>query len=255
VSLPFKESDRDRVLRMAWSLGAIQSEDELSTASMEMVMSFLGGDQAGFNEISLNSAKMITKIFPITPLGEEVQAQLGKVIQEHPVVRRLIQAPSTGPLRMSDLVPGDRFRHTRTYEMIFRPRGLEHQLTIPLRLDAAQQSGTVYVVNRCHTDFTDDDLGRAMALQPMLAALHAAQQARRPTAEQIEVARVREGVTERELQILGYLPSGMTAEAIGRILRISPRTVRKHLENAYSKLQVHDRIQAVEYCRRHQLLG
>jgi DNA-binding NarL/FixJ family response regulator len=47
----------------------------------------------------------------------------------------------------------------------------------------------------------------------------------------------------------------MTADAIGRARRVSVRTVRKHLENAYGKLGVHDRLQAVAYCRRIGILG
>lgn len=38
------------------------------------------------------------------------------------------------------------------------------------------------------------------------------------------------------------LSTGMTAAAIGRILGISNRTVSKHIQNAYDKLGVHDRL-------------
>jgi len=54
--------------------------------------------------------------------------------------------------------------------------------------------------------------------------------------------------------MLGMVASGMTADAIGRARRISERTVRKHLENAYAKLGTHDRLQTVMYCRRHGIL-
>lgn len=96
------------------------------------------------------------------------------MIREHPVVRRLEKHPTTTPLRMSDLVPAGGFRRTRTYELIFQPRGLEYQLCMPLRVDLAGRSATVYVVNRSHRDFDEQDVGRAVLLQPVLAALHAA---------------------------------------------------------------------------------
>ncbi len=60
-----------------------------------------------------------------------------------------------------------------------------------------------------------------------------------------EENRRRAGLTLREAEILGYLARGLTASAIGRLLRISDRTVSKHLENAYRKLDCGDRLVAV----------
>jgi DNA-binding CsgD family transcriptional regulator len=249
-----RESDRERVLETAWSLGGIRDEDELSSAAMAVALTYFGGDEAGYNDISLAGGRFTAKIFPVSPLGEKIRGALGEVIREHPVVRRLEQHPTTTPLRMSDLVPNGGFRRTKTYEMIFRPRGLEHQLTLPLRVDPARRSGTVYVVNRSHRDFDEHDLSRALLLQPVLAALHAAARARVPSPEQREAARRKAGLTPRELEMLGLAASGMTADAIGRARAISVRTVHKHLENAYLKLGARGRLQAVETCRRTGLL-
>jgi DNA-binding CsgD family transcriptional regulator len=62
-------------------------------------------------------------------------------------------------------------------------------------------------------------------------------------------------LTVREIDVLRLVAQGMTAGAIGRARQISPRTVRKHLENAYAKMGVHDRLEAVSLCRRYGLLG
>ena len=48
--------------------------------------------------------------------------------------------------------------------------------------------------------------------------------------------------------------AGLTATAIGHRLRISARTVRKHLEHVYAKTGQHDRLMAVGYVRRLGLL-
>ena len=53
------------------------------------------------------------------------------------------------------------------------------------------------------------------------------------------------GLTGRETEILGWLSQGKTNAEIGRALSISPRTVKKHLENMYRKLKVHGRGTAV----------
>jgi len=51
------------------------------------------------------------------------------------------------------------------------------------------------------------------------------------------------------LEVLRHVGAGLTADAIGHLLRISGRTVRKHLENAYRKLGCHDRLLAVQHAR------
>ena len=48
----------------------------------------------------------------------------------------------------------------------------------------------------------------------------------------------RRGVTERVLAVWQLAASGMSGPAIGRELCISPRTVRKHLENLYRTLKI-----------------
>jgi len=52
-------------------------------------------------------------------------------------------------------------------------------------------------------------------------------------------------LTRREVEILSWLSRGKTNTEIGLALSISPRTVKKHLEHIYSKLQVHRRGAAV----------
>lgn len=53
------------------------------------------------------------------------------------------------------------------------------------------------------------------------------------------------GLTSREREILGWVARGKTNLEIAEILWLSPSTVRKHLENIYEKLGVHNRVAAV----------
>jgi DNA-binding NarL/FixJ family response regulator len=52
-------------------------------------------------------------------------------------------------------------------------------------------------------------------------------------------------LTERELEILGLIAQGHTNEEIAEQLVLSLKTVRNHVSNIFSKLQVADRAQAV----------
>lgn len=63
---------------------------------------------------------------------------------------------------------------------------------------------------------------------------------------EMEVVVSREAyLTPREREILALVAEGMTNAEIGARLWISSGTVRRHLENAFSKLSVHTRTGAV----------
>lgn len=61
-------------------------------------------------------------------------------------------------------------------------------------------------------------------------------------------------LTKRELEILHKLSSGDTYQQIADKLFISPKTVRKHIENIYAKLQAHNKVEALDIARRSGLL-
>ena len=52
-------------------------------------------------------------------------------------------------------------------------------------------------------------------------------------------------LSPREVECLSWAAAGKTDGEIGRILSISPRTTRFHIENAKKKLGVATRVQAV----------
>lgn len=63
-----------------------------------------------------------------------------------------------------------------------------------------------------------------------------------------------EPLTERELEVLALITAGMTNQEIAQKLTITVGTVKRHLHNIYSKLNVSNRTQAVAYARELKLL-
>jgi DNA-binding CsgD family transcriptional regulator len=55
------------------------------------------------------------------------------------------------------------------------------------------------------------------------------------------------GLTARERQVVGWVACGKTNAEIAGLLWLSPGTVRRHLENIYGKLGVHNRAAAVAW--------
>ena len=54
-------------------------------------------------------------------------------------------------------------------------------------------------------------------------------------------------LTRRELQVVAMMRTGATTAAIAEQLFISKTTVRNHIQNIFSKLKVHSRLEAVAY--------
>ncbi|GAC1508623.1 MAG: response regulator transcription factor [Candidatus Dormibacteraceae bacterium] len=63
-----------------------------------------------------------------------------------------------------------------------------------------------------------------------------------------------DGLTNREIEILKLLASGMANKQIAFRLKISEKTVRNHVSNTYEKLGIYDRSQAVLYAVRKGLV-
>ena len=57
------------------------------------------------------------------------------------------------------------------------------------------------------------------------------------------------GLSPREVDILGCLPTGESNKQIARRFGISPNTVKTHVARVYEKLGVQGRVQAIEKAR------
>lgn len=66
--------------------------------------------------------------------------------------------------------------------------------------------------------------------------------------EQIEL-------TKREIEILEQLSKGLKYQQIADNLFISPATVRKHIENVYKKLHVHNKVEAIQKALKNNIIS
>jgi DNA-binding CsgD family transcriptional regulator len=71
-----------------------------------------------------------------------------------------------------------------------------------------------------------------------------------PAEFQVNQAAIRSiGLTPREHEILEWLASGQSNKELARSLDISPNTVKTHLARLYEKLEVRNRVEAIEKAR------
>ena len=125
------------------------------------------------------------------------------------------------------------------------PQGVEHQLTVGL--DAPLSHTKVFLFSRgAGSDFTVRDCAVLDALRPYFAGRYELWRSSRAATDPRGALAA---LTTREREVLRLVAEGLTNAAIAERLWISPGTVRRHLENVYSKLGVHTRTAAVAMSR------
>ena len=62
------------------------------------------------------------------------------------------------------------------------------------------------------------------------------------------------GLTARQLEVLNLVAEGLTNQKVAERLRLSPRTVDRHLENMMRRLKMHTRVELVRYALREGLI-
>ena len=144
--------------------------------------------------------------------------------------------PADGAVRLSSVVSWRQMRALDLYDAYWRPAGVRDQLKIWLW--RSHDSAICISMDRSDGVFSDAEVAMLEVLQPHLAAMQAA--ANQVTAVDPDVS-----ITRREAQVLSCVAAGQQNAEIAELLGVSPATVRKHLENAYAKLGVHGRGEAV----------
>ncbi len=61
-------------------------------------------------------------------------------------------------------------------------------------------------------------------------------------------------LSDREIQVLEQLSKGLSYSLIAENLFLSTGTIRKHIENIYKKLQVHNKLEAIAKARKNKLI-
>ena len=73
--------------------------------------------------------------------------------------------------------------------------------------------------------------------------------------EERQAALLIKQLTQRELEVLTLLARGAGGEKIAQELNVSRNTVRSHVQNILTKLQVHSRLEAVAFAARHNIVN
>ena len=169
-----------------------------------------------------------------------IHARLQEVYQENPIYA-YIQSGGKGPIvDLDDLMPKRDFRRTEFYQDIFRPHGINHQVSVML-----SREGWISTLTLNH----ERPLCERMKTLLTLAARHIRLAHRNAceTEQFIEVPRILTGakLTAREQEIFHWMGHGKRNSEIAIILGCAVRTVEKHVENILRKTSAENRTSAV----------
>ncbi|WP_047416475.1 response regulator transcription factor [Cellulophaga sp. Hel_I_12] len=98
-----------------------------------------------------------------------------------------------------------------------------------------------------------DTLNDGAAMTPAIA-MKTLKLLRNPMSFEAKTEEEQVGLTPRESEVLVQLSKGLSYTKIAENLFVSPSTVRKHIENLYTKLQVHSKLEAVQKAKRTNLI-
>lgn len=175
----------------------------------------------------------LAKVVPCDVIGVAIADQEGWLIEE--VTLPLPRATGAGA-RACDgpLLLGVRhWSRDPEHAPDLKARGLEDGVAIGFR--AGRDHVVQVYLDRTATPFTESDLRMLRLLAPALDRIFRKQPTQRLPAT----------ITHSERRVLQLVATGMSNSEVAACVGVAPCTVRKHLENAYRKLGVSNRLAAV----------
>ena len=223
-----------RTLRAALDLLGAMNESALdkrgfAQLGVEQLPQLVASEFTTLSICHLASGRREVFGLPAGALSEQDRAAFNRHFHEHPLVRYHAYHRGRGTQRISDSLPIDEFRCSALYNDYYRRIRIDHAMALPIYVrDGVLVS---FVLNRTRRDFTDRERALLDVLRPHLARVY--QRLNRLG-----------GLTAREAEVLRWVAAGKSDAQIAAILRISARTVQKHLQHSYEKLGVESRTAA-----------
>ncbi len=180
--------------------------------------------------------------------------RLPESVDRQPALQEILDShPRIGLLYIQALLLTQQYERARRYLQLTRYalRGWESSEKVSVEAEIR----TLYTYLRVHQELTsryrETINGLAHFLVPINDEEHFT--ARRPVPGDDPVTEP-DPLSKRELEVLSCIAAGMSNQEIARKIVVTVGTVKRHVNNIYNKLDVHNRIQAVRYAQNHNLL-
>jgi DNA-binding CsgD family transcriptional regulator len=228
--------DAQALIHVAYSASG---PTDFADRTVQELSRLVPGEVVGYNERELESHRLLVAAeAPSIGRHLEIAKAVTTFCGEYPLSMQR-HHPESRALKISDFLAAEKLHRLDYYNHALRPLGIEHQ--IRLWLTAPPGIARYFYISRRRSDydFAERDREVLQLLRPFLVALHERFDGPGPSPTNGD------GLTDREVEILGWVARGKTNNEIALLLVVSPHTIRKHLEHSYEKLRVHTRTAAV----------
>lgn len=239
--------EQQAVLRFLEEIYCVGELEAWLRHAVSQLLTVIPADTAAYHEVDHHPPKSLYVVSHLATAYRRGPEVFEAHMHEHPLIWHYLRTQDRQALKIRDLLPVRTYNRTALYNEIYRPVGLEYDLTIQVAISADASAGIT--LHRASRDFSDRERELLRVIRPHV--LQALRNARAWTCLQQELATTSRGadiaranLSVREQEILDWAVQGKSNDEIGGILRLSPRTVGKHLENIYRKLGVGNRTAA-----------
>jgi DNA-binding CsgD family transcriptional regulator len=234
-----------RLLELVGDVCGLLDLDELRRGLLYALHRMLPSDWVSLNDLGPGPEDVVVLIAP--DASEELFEAWARNAHQNPLLERYLRTGEGRALRFSDVCTREHLHGLALYREVYEPMGVEHQLAFTL--PGGPQRVLAVALSRGSSDYSDAerdlaDRARPFLIQAYLNAIAFDASRDRPEPEPTLEALVGAGLTPREAQSLRLVALGRSNHHVAEALGISHRTVGKHLERGFRKLDVHDRSSA-----------
>ncbi|MEV8631671.1 LuxR C-terminal-related transcriptional regulator [Streptosporangium sp. NPDC051023] len=242
--------DYERMLGLAVEVLEARQSDQVWRLIADELMRALDGAVLVMKDVEWTPSSGVVGVWHRDATQASVLAGPGSehVRRGYPFAGHYGARADRGPRTATQLVGERAWLHSATASATREAFGTRHMLGIPLPDVGGHVRG--FVVHRAGEDFRERDRLYATRIQPLLAGASAQHGLLARWQALVEPGRPHElaaqyDLTPREITVLLMLAEGFPAAGMARRLGISVRTVHKHLQNLYRKLDTVDRLGTV----------
>ena len=194
------------ILDLVAALRTPQCREDLARHIIPQLGKLLGSDITSYNEVNPVSQQVAGFIYPEEFNLAALTATLQRYMNDHPVIVHKQTGDDGNAMRISDFISQREFHDTGLYQELFRPLGMEFQISMTLPTRRPLIAALVF--NRRLSDFSERDRKILNTLRPQLTAAF-------DTAR--FTSRLQKRLT-RQTGVLEHLPEGIVVlDGVSRI--------------------------------------
>jgi DNA-binding CsgD family transcriptional regulator len=219
------------------------------TRALAVLEDWITVEYLGFFGWILTAPPVLKLVVQSKPLVDEAlmpEFQAGMLT--YPITGHFTNGTSQGAVRTSDFPPGTFDEHRARHPTVYGKLGMEQVLTMPVYIDADGFLAICLV--RSAPAFSERDRTMLNLLQSHLRQAYVnARERESVQTRSVITGLALLGLTQRQADVAAALALGKKNGEIATALRMSPRTVEKHVEQIFRRLGVNNRVQASNLLR------